>query len=143
MESRAGIGSGVIFWLFFVEISGDSNSDSSWEEPLEPIPPMEPAPRLVPIPTMEPFPTLPAGRHVYKCYVCPSLMKNKYSFLLVPCLLILSNSAYPTKELFPAMEPILEVVPIPAMVPAPIKVPAPAWNRLQLRLFESNSDSDS
>ena len=70
-------------------------------------------------------------------------MKNKYSFLLVPCLLILSNSAYPTKELFPAMEPILEVVPIPAMVPAPIMVPAPAWNRLQLRLFECNSDSDS
>ena len=41
------------------------------------------------------------------------------------------------------MEPILEVVPIPAMVPAPIMVPAPAWNQLQLRLFECNSDSDS
>ena len=66
-------------------------------------------------------------------------MKENYPFLLVPCLLILSNSAYPTKELFPAMEPILEVVPIPAM----IMVPAPAWNRLQLRLFESSSDSDS
>ena len=41
------------------------------------------------------------------------------------------------------MELILEMVPIPAMVSAPIMVPAPAWNRLQLRLFESNSDSDS
>ena len=41
------------------------------------------------------------------------------------------------------MEPILEVVPTPAMVPDPIMVPAPAWNRLQLRLFESNGDSDS
>ena len=41
------------------------------------------------------------------------------------------------------MEPILEVVPIPAMVPAPIMVPAPAWNLRKLRLFVSNSDSDS
>ena len=53
------------------------------------------------------------------------------------------SGADPTKEMFPAMEPILEVVPIPVMVPALIMVPAPAWNRLQLRLFESNSDSDS
>ena len=48
-----------------------------------------------------------------------------------------------TKEPFPAMEPNPEVVPIPAIVPAPIMVPAPVWNRLQLRLFESNGDSDS
>ena len=53
------------------------------------------------------------------------------------------SGADPTKEPFPAMELILEVVPTPAMVPDPIMVPAPAWNQLQLRLFESNSDSDS
>ena len=41
------------------------------------------------------------------------------------------------------MEPNPEVVPIPAMVPAPITVHAPVRNRLQLRLFESNGDSDS
>ena len=41
------------------------------------------------------------------------------------------------------MELIPEVVQIPAIVPALIPVPAPAWNRLQFRLFESNSDSDS
>ena len=74
-----------------MEILGDSNSDSSWEEPLEPIPPMEPAPRLVPIPTMEPFHTLLAGPHVYKCYVSPSHMKEKYPFLLIPCLLMPSK----------------------------------------------------
>ena len=59
-----------------------------------------------------------------------------------PCSFFLSGADL-TKELFPAMVPVQKVEPIPIMVPDPIMVPAPAWNQLQLRLFESNSDSDS
>ena len=80
--------------------------------------------------------------YVNVMFVLHTSMKSAFSCLSHAFSSFLS-SADTTKELFPAMEPNPEVEPIPGMVPAPITVPAPAWNRLQLRLFEFNGDSDS
>ena len=75
-------------------------------------------------------------------FVLHTWKKSTLSYLFHTCSFFLSG-ADTTKEPAPAMEPIIEAVPIPAMVPAPIMVLAPAQSWLQLRLFESNSDSDS
>ena len=81
-------------------------------------------------------PCLLVAMSVNHMFVLHTTRKSGLSCSSHACSSFLSG-ADPTKEPFPAMEPIPEVVPIPAMVPAP------AWNRLQLRLLESNGDFDS
>ena len=87
-------------------------------------------------------PCLLGAMYINVMFVLHTSMKSALSCLSHAFSSFLSGADL-TKEPFPAMDPNPKVVPIPGMVPAPIMVPAPAWNRLQLRLFESNSDSDS